>query len=133
MQERQIDDELLLDITESGTAKWKGRLAPVALQAAARAVGQRRLRRCSARIGAGGQDGDGALSGEGIAMKTVYYPQDDILEIRLSDKAIVRETSQDWNVHLSFADDGTLVELVLLDAVKSGIIPFSGGDRREAA
>lgn len=66
-------------------------------------------------------------------MKTVYYPQDDILEIRLSDKAIVRETSQDWNVHLSFADDGTLVELVLLDAVKSGIIPFSGGDRREAA
>jgi hypothetical protein len=64
-------------------------------------------------------------------VKTTYYPQDDILEIRLSDKPIARETSQDWNVHLSFAEDGTLVELVVLDAVKSGLIPFEGG--REAA
>ena len=62
-------------------------------------------------------------------MKTIYYPQDDILEIRLSDKPIVRETSQDWNVHLSFAEDGTLVELVVLDAVKNGIIPFEGGQQ----
>ena len=62
-------------------------------------------------------------------MKTIYYPQDDILEIRLSDKPIVRETSQDWNVHLSFAEDGTLVELVVLDAVKNGVIPFEGGQQ----
>ncbi len=66
-------------------------------------------------------------------MKTVYYPQDDILEIRLSEKPIARETSQDWNVHLSFAEDGSLVELVVLDAVKSGMIPFEGGGARVAA
>ena len=34
-------------------------------------------------------------------MKTIYYPQDDILEIRLSDKPIAREVSQDWNVNVS--------------------------------
>lgn len=66
-------------------------------------------------------------------MKTVYYPQDDILEIQLSDKPIVRETSQDWNVHLSFAEDGTLVQLVVLDAVKIGVIPFEGGAGKVAA
>ena len=28
-------------------------------------------------------------------MKTIYYPQDDILEIHLSDKPVAREVSQD--------------------------------------
>ncbi len=65
-------------------------------------------------------------------MKTVYYPQDEILEIHLSDKPSVRETSQDWNVNVSYAIDGSVVELVILDAVKSGFIPFQGGERKAA-
>ena len=66
-------------------------------------------------------------------MKTVYYPEDDILALKLSDKEVTREVSQDWNLHLSFAADGTLVELVVLDAVKSGVIPFEGRQQRHAA
>lgn len=65
-------------------------------------------------------------------MKTVYYPQDDILEISLSDKQIVREVSQDWNVNISYAADGSVVELVILDAVKSGFMPFQGRERKAA-
>lgn len=57
-------------------------------------------------------------------MKTIYFPQDDILEMRFSDKSICRETSQDWNVNISYAEDGSIVELVILDAVKSGFMPF---------
>jgi len=65
-------------------------------------------------------------------MKTIYYPQDDILEILLSDKPVVREVSQDWNVNVSYAEDGSVVELVILDAVKVGFMPFEGGDRKAA-
>lgn len=65
-------------------------------------------------------------------MKTVYYPQDDILEIQLSDKPVAREVSQDWNVNVSYAEDGSVVELVILDAVKAGFMPFRGGDRKAA-
>jgi hypothetical protein len=56
-------------------------------------------------------------------MKTTYLPDDDILVIRLSDKPIVRETSQDWQVHLGYAADGSTVEVVLLDAGASGAWP----------
>ncbi|MSQ53694.1 MAG: DUF2283 domain-containing protein [Betaproteobacteria bacterium] len=65
-------------------------------------------------------------------MKTIYYPQDDILAISLSDKSVTREVSQDWNVSLSYAADGSVVELVILDAVKSGFMPFQGGERNAA-
>lgn len=37
-------------------------------------------------------------------MKTIYYPDEDILELKLSDKAITRESSQDWNVNVSYAE-----------------------------
>jgi uncharacterized protein YuzE len=57
-------------------------------------------------------------------MKAVYYPQDDILELRLSDKKIVREMAQDWNVAISYAEDGSVVEVVILDAVAAGLMPF---------
>jgi hypothetical protein len=40
--------------------------------------------------------------------------------------------SQDWNVNVSYAEDGTVVELVILDAVKAGFMPFQGGDRQAA-
>jgi hypothetical protein len=67
------------------------------------------------------------------AMKTTYYPQDDILEIHFSDKAITREVSQDWNINVSFADDGSIVELVILDAVKAGFMPFKSGEGHRSA
>ncbi len=56
-------------------------------------------------------------------MKSLYFESDDILQIRLSDKAIVREVSQDWHTNISYAEDGTIVEIVLLDARKEGLLP----------
>jgi hypothetical protein len=57
-------------------------------------------------------------------MQTTYYDADDILVIHLSEKPIVREVSQDWNTHLSYAEDGSTVEIVLLEARASGAYPF---------
>ena len=57
-------------------------------------------------------------------MKAVYYEQDDILEIRVSDKPMVREVSHGWNTNVSFAEDGSIVEIVLLDAKKEGLVPL---------
>jgi hypothetical protein len=55
-------------------------------------------------------------------MKSLYFESDDILQIRLSDKAIVREVSQDWHTNISYAEDGTIVEIMLLDARKEGLL-----------
>jgi len=57
------------------------------------------------------------------AMKSIYFQTDDILKIRVSDKRIVREVSQDWQTNISYAEDGTIVEIVLLDAKKEGLMP----------
>ncbi|MCK9389887.1 MAG: DUF2283 domain-containing protein [Sulfuritalea sp.] len=57
-------------------------------------------------------------------MHTTYFDEDDTLVLHLSDKPIVREVSQDWNTHISYAADGTTVEIVLLDARASGVLPF---------
>ena len=56
-------------------------------------------------------------------MKSIYFENDDILQIRVSDKPIVREVSQDWHTNISYAEDGTIVEIVLLDAKKEGLMP----------
>jgi len=56
-------------------------------------------------------------------MKSIYFENDDILQIRISDKAIVREVSRDWHTNISYAEDGTIVEIVLLDAKKEGLLP----------
>jgi hypothetical protein len=58
-------------------------------------------------------------------VRTTYYDEDDIMVIRLSDKPVVREVSQDWNTHISYAEDGTTVELVLLDARSRGAYPMA--------
>ena len=63
-------------------------------------------------------------------MKSIYFEKDDILHIRMSYKAIVREVSQDWHTNISYAEDGTIVEIVLLDAKKEGLIPM---ELRQAA
>jgi hypothetical protein len=57
-------------------------------------------------------------------MRITYYDEDDILVIHLSDKSVTREVSQDWNTHVSYADDGTAVEIVVLDAVANGAMPL---------
>jgi len=44
----------------------------------------------------------------------------------------LREVSPDWNVNVSFAEDGSVAQLVIRDAVKSGFMPFHGGDRKAA-
>lgn len=57
-------------------------------------------------------------------MKSVYFEDDDILQIRVSDKPITRETSHGWNTNISYAEDGSVVEIVLLDAKKHGLLPL---------
>ena len=51
-------------------------------------------------------------------MKSIYLENDDILQIRVSDKQIVREVSQDWHTNINCAEDGSIVEIALLDATK---------------
>ncbi|PFG52083.1 uncharacterized protein DUF2283 [Marinobacter sp. LV10R520-4] len=57
-------------------------------------------------------------------MHTIYDEADDILTVHLSDKQIVKEISQDWSTHLSYAADGSIVEVVVLDAHKNGAWPL---------
>ena len=58
-------------------------------------------------------------------MKSIYFENDDILQIRVSEKQIVREVSQDWHTNINYAEDGSIVELVFLDAKKSGVLPLN--------
>lgn len=67
-----------------------------------------------------------------MTVKTTYFDDDDILVIHLSDKPVVREVSQDWHTHVSFAADGSVVETVILDAAQIGAWPLTI-ERREAA
>ena len=61
-------------------------------------------------------------------MRTIYDEADDILTIHLSDKKMVKEVSQDWNTHISYADDGSIVEVVVLEAEKNGAWPLMKGN-----
>jgi len=56
-------------------------------------------------------------------MKTTYFDDDDTLVIHLSNKPITREVSQDWNTHISYAEDGSTVEIVILEAKAHGMLP----------
>lgn len=56
-------------------------------------------------------------------MKTTYDDKDDTLVLHLSDKPITKEISQDWNTHISYAADGTAVEIVILEAKANGMLP----------
>ena len=57
-------------------------------------------------------------------MKSIYFENDVILQIRVSENQIVREVSQDWHTNISYAEDGSIVEIVLLDAKKEGLLPL---------
>ncbi|MGE4535191.1 DUF2283 domain-containing protein [Halomonas sp.] len=61
-------------------------------------------------------------------MRTTYDEADDILVLHLADKAITREVSQDWNTHISYAEDGTIVEVVILEASRLGAWPLLKSD-----
>jgi len=65
-------------------------------------------------------------------MKITYYDEDDILVIRLAEKPVVREVSQDWCTHVGFAADGLIVETVILDASKCGAWPLKTEHRQAA-
>ncbi|WP_133513272.1 DUF2283 domain-containing protein [Candidatus Thiosymbion oneisti] len=64
-------------------------------------------------------------------MKTTYYPEDDILEIHLNKKPVAREISYGWNVNISYAVDGSICEIVILEAQEKGLYPIS--TERQAA
>jgi len=57
-------------------------------------------------------------------MRTTYFERDDILVLRFSDKEITREVAQDWNTTVSFAADGSVVEVVILEARRAGAVPM---------
>ena len=57
-------------------------------------------------------------------MRTTYDEADDILVFHLADKPIVKEASQDWNTHISYAEDGSIVEVVILEASRQGAWPL---------
>lgn len=65
-------------------------------------------------------------------MKTTYFDDDDTLVIRLSEKPIVREVSQDWHTHIAYAADGSVVETVILEAAKQGAWPMAIEHRETA-
>jgi uncharacterized protein YuzE len=44
-----------------------------------------------------------------------YLENEGTLHIRLTDKPVVRETSPNWHTNISYAEDGSIVEVVLLD------------------
>ena len=59
-----------------------------------------------------------------MIVKSIYFENDDILQILVSEKQMVREVSQDWHTNISYAEDGSIVEIVLLDAKKEGLPPL---------
>jgi len=65
-------------------------------------------------------------------MQTIYYPDDDILELKFSDKLIVREISQNWNVNISYDTEGDIVEMVILEARESGLYPVHTEETKAA-
>jgi uncharacterized protein YuzE len=58
-------------------------------------------------------------------MRITYFEKDDTLVIHFADKPVARETSQDWNTHVSFAADGSVVEVVILEARARGAFPVT--------
>ena len=57
-------------------------------------------------------------------MKRIDFENDDILQNRVSEKQFVREVSQGWHTNVSYAEDGSMVEIILLDAKKEGLLPL---------
>ena len=52
---------------------------------------------------------------KGEEVKCSYVENEGTLHIRLNDKPVLRETSPNWHTNISYAEDGSIVEVVLLD------------------
>ena len=48
-------------------------------------------------------------------VKCSYLENEGTLHIRLTDKPVMREKSPNWHTNISYAEDGSMVEVVLLD------------------
>ena len=58
------------------------------------------------------------FKGEGV--KCSYLENEGTLHIRLTDKPVMREASPNWHTNISYAVDGSIVEVVLLDFITLG-------------
>ncbi|MBS0212331.1 MAG: DUF2283 domain-containing protein [Proteobacteria bacterium] len=57
-------------------------------------------------------------------MQITYDETEDVLVLRIGDQPIAREASQDWHTVVSYAADGTVVEVVVLNASTVGAWPL---------
>ncbi len=57
-------------------------------------------------------------------MKSTYFEEGDVLRIRLSELPVARKVAQDDDVHIAYAADGSVVEVVLLNAMVQGWVPL---------
>jgi hypothetical protein len=60
-----------------------------------------------------------------MAHEDYHYADDDIFDIQISDKRALQEVSHGWNVNISYAEDGSIVEIVLLEAREQGLYPVA--------
>ena len=52
---------------------------------------------------------------KGEEVKCSYVENEGTLHIRLTDKPVTREKSPNWHTNISYAEDGSIVEVVLFD------------------
>jgi hypothetical protein len=57
-------------------------------------------------------------------VKSTYFEEGDVLRIRISDRPVARKVAQDADVHIAYAADGSVVEVVLLNAMVQGWVPL---------
>ena len=57
-------------------------------------------------------------------MKSTYFEEGDVLRIRISERPVARKVAQDPDVHIAYAADGSVVEVVLLNAMVQGWVPL---------
>ena len=57
-------------------------------------------------------------------MKSTYFEEGDVLRIRISEQPVARKVAQGDDVHIAYAADGSVVEVVLLNAMVQGWVPL---------
>jgi hypothetical protein len=57
-------------------------------------------------------------------MKSTYFEEGDVLRVRISEQPVARKVAQDDNVHIAYGADGSVVEVVLLNAMVQGWVPL---------
>ena len=70
---------------------------------------------------------------KGAEVKCSHLENEGTLHIRLTDKPVTREASPNWHTNISYAEDGSIVEVVLLDFSTLGKLNqqlVKGADRK---